>query len=109
MSWFATISEKSRAWPAVLGCNYPALPDRQELVRLGRLCAIAAGFVWSAMAGSGLQHAVSQTTLSESAGGVTLQLGWNELAADSKVIKLLSEGEWKCKSMARNAGVNGAS
>lgn len=57
------------------------LPGHQETAGLGRLYAIAVGFVWSAMACFRLECAMSQTTLSECTSGVSLQLGWTQFAA----------------------------
>lgn len=70
------------------------------------LCATAAGCAWTVAAYSGLQHAMQQTTQSECASGVSPQLGWTSLLLDSTGIRFPREGEWKCKSMVLNVGIN---
>ena len=114
MSWFAAASGKRGRSPQFSDAAIQFCLTIKNL--FGLALRQTTGFVQSLLVSSGLRWPVPdfstlcrrqrsldvQVTYRPSSGGLNLLI-------DSTGIKFLGEGEWKCKSMALNVGVNGAS
>ena len=114
MSWFAAASGKRGRSPQFSDAAIQFCLTIKNL--FGLALRQTTGFVQSLLVSSGLRWPVPDfSTLCRRQRSLDVQVAYRpssgglNLLIDSTGIKFLDEGEWKCKSMALNVGVNGAS